>query len=350
MIEPRLTSPPPGRPQMAAAHDVIAAARRYVRETGAAALATVIETWGSAPVPVGGQMAVASDGRFAGSVSGGCIEADVMMAARNTIATGAHRVLTMGVAHDDAQQAGLPCGGNISVLLEPLAGRDGTDLLDQIAADVAVRRGFIIATDLATGGQERWPCPIAPGVVSADLAIRLNGGESRLVRTWGRGVFYKSHAPPVRLMIVGASHIAQIVSTLAREVGYGCVIIDPRSGYAVTDRFPGLMCLEQWPRDALAREGLDPFTALVALAHVADIDDEALMIALRSNCRYIGVLGSRANLAKRTERLVSAGFSNADIARIKAPIGLDIGALTPAEIALAIVAEIVATVRGKAPA
>jgi xanthine dehydrogenase accessory factor len=329
------------------AHDVIAAAQRYLVEAGTCALATVIQTWGSAPVPVGGQMAIAGNGRFAGSVSGGCIEADVIMAAQDTIRTAKHRVLTIGVTHDTARQVGLPCGGNISVLLEPLTSPSGLILLDKIATASAQRRGLVVATNLTSGARDILACPITSATLPSDLATRLNGGDSRLDTHKGSSVFYKSHAPPVRLIIVGASHIAQILSTLAHQVGYASIVVDPRAGYAVAERFPGLACVDQWPKDALPNLGLDAFTAVIALAHVSDIDDEALMVALRSNCRYIGVLGSRANLAKRADRLTRVGFSDADIARVKAPIGLDIGALTPAEIAVAILAEIIATLRGK---
>lgn len=328
------------------AQDVISAARGYLGDSGGVVLATVIETWGSAPVPIGGQMAVSPNGRFAGSVSGGCIEGDVMMAALAALKTGHVRVVTFGVTQDGAQQAGLPCGGNIKVLLEPLKGDAGLALIDQILAATTQRRGLVVATDVASGVRRVLSCPVALDAPLDGLARRLNGGESRLVDDGSAEVFYKSHAPPSRVVIVGASHIGQLLSAMAQLAGYGVVIVDPREGYAVADRFAGVPCHAQWPKDAFGALGLDAFTAIVALAHVAHIDDEALAMALRSDCHYVGALGSRANHARRAERLLAAGFQAADIARIKAPIGLNIGARTPAEIAVAILAEIIASVRG----
>jgi xanthine dehydrogenase accessory factor len=347
--EPARVGAPVGSPAVAAipqAHDVVSAARGYLHETGRVVLATVIETWGSAPVPIGGQMAVAPDGRFAGSVSGGCIEGDVMMAALAALKTGQVRVVTFGVAHDAAQQAGLPCGGNIKVLVEPLAGDAGLVLIDQILEATSHRRGLVVATDLKSGARRVLPCPIALDTPVGGLATRLNGGESRIFSEASGEVFYKSHAPPSRVVIVGASHIGQLLSEMAQLAGYGVVIVDPREGYAVADRFAGVPCHPQWPKDALGELGLDAFTAVVALAHVAHIDDEALMLALRSDCHYVGALGSRANHAKRAERLAAEGFTAGDVGRVKAPIGLNIGARTPAEIAVAILAEIIASVRG----
>jgi xanthine dehydrogenase accessory factor len=347
--EPARAHSPVGPPAIAAipqAHDVVSAARGYLHETGSVVLATVIETWGSAPVPIGGQMAVAPDGRFAGSVSGGCIEGDVMMAALAALKSGAVRVVTFGVAHDAAQQAGLPCGGNIKVLVEPLAGEDDLALIDQILEASSHRRGLVVATDLASGARQILPCPIELDTPVGALATRLNGGESRIVAEAGGEVFYKSHAPPSRVVIVGASHIGQLLCVMAQLAGYGVVIVDPREGYALADRFAGVPCRAEWPKDAFGELGLDAFTAVVALAHVAHIDDEALMLALRSDCHYIGALGSRANHAKRAERLAAEGFTAGDVGRVKAPIGLNIGARTPAEIAVAILAEIIASVRG----
>ncbi len=341
---------PPATARIPSSHDVVSAARGYLTDTGGVVLATVIETWGSAPVPIGGQMAVASDGRFAGSVSGGCIEGDVMMAALAALRSGAVRVVSFGVAHEAAQQAGLPCGGNIKVLLEPLTGEAGLVLLNQIIDATAHRRGLVVATDLTTGVRRVLPCPVALDARLGTLTKRLNGGESHHVSDASGDVFYKSHAPPSRIVIVGASHIGQALSAMAHLVGYGVIIVDPREGYAVADRFAGVACRAQWPKDAFGELGLDAYTAVVALAHVAHIDDEALTMALQSECHYVGALGSRANHARRAERLLAQGFTADDMARVHAPIGLNIGARTPAEIAVAILAEIIASVRGGAKA
>lgn len=341
----------------AGALEATVAALAYLRDTGAAALVTVIETWGSAPVPTGGQMAVAADGRFAGSVSGGCIEGDILVAAERAIADRRTRVLAFGVDDATAWRVGLPCGGNIRVMVEPLTAADGA-MLERLATAARAREVLAVATDIATGGRrlltrEEIDLEVARGALSADLGWRLKGGDSRLVPAPAgeagatREVFYKTYAPPARLVIIGATHIAQVLVALAATAGYGAIIIDPRDAYASVDRFHGVEIIADSPGPALERVGLDASTAVVALAHVIHIDDEALMAALRAPCVYVGVLGSRKNRDRRRERLTAAGFAASDIDRIRSPIGLDIGALTPAEIAVAILAEVIETVRGK---
>ncbi|MDZ4843758.1 MAG: XdhC family protein [Hyphomicrobium aestuarii] len=328
------------------------------------ALVTVIDTWGSAPVPIGGQMAVAQDGRFAGSVSGGCIEADIMVAASKAMADGKHRVMSFGVTDETAWRAGLPCGGNIRVLIEPLTAATDRAVLERLAAAARTRETLIAVTDLGTGARrivERDGIaaivatvldkqPDAPDV--RDLAHRLAGGDSRLVATPDGEVFCRTFAPPAQLVIIGATHIAQALVALAHIAGYRAIVVDPREAYATQDRFMGdrfggVDIVADSPAEALERIGIDAFTAVIALAHVIHIDDEALKAALRGNARYIGVLGSRRNRDRRRDRLCAEGFSDAEIERIRSPIGLDIGALTPAEIAVAILAEVIETVRGK---
>jgi xanthine dehydrogenase accessory factor len=152
--------------------------------------------------------------------------------------------------------------------------------------------------------------------------------------------------PPARIIVVGASHIGQVLAEIARLAGYEVQVVDPRTAFASPDRFPGITLHTDWPQDVLPKIGLDPYTAVVALAHVGHIDDEALKLALRSDCLYVGALGSSRNHAKRRERLLAAGLTEADLAKIRAPIGIDIGAQTPAEIAISIMAEIVRAVRG----
>lgn len=332
--------------------DATAAARRYLAEDGTAALVTVIDTWGSAPVPVGGQMAVAADGRFAGSVSGGCIEADIVEAAGAAIADRRVRVLAFGVDDETAWRVGLPCGGNIRVMIEPMAGDRDAALLTTIADAEQRRLSTVVATDLATGTRRlltagELDAAAADGTLPPDLAWRLRGGDSRLAPSPDGDTFYRTYAPPARIVIVGATHIAQHLVALAHIAGYGTVVVDPREAYATAERFPRVAVLSESPAAAFAAIGLDPFTAVVALAHVVHIDDAAIEAALRSPVRYVGVLGSRKNREKRRERLLAAGFTGSEIGLIRSPIGLDIGALTPAEIAVAILAEVIESVRGK---
>jgi xanthine dehydrogenase accessory factor len=329
-------------------HDTLSAARAWLARDGHVALATVIDTWGSAPVPVGGQMAVAADGRFQGSVSGGCIEGEVITAAADVIDGGAPRVLAFGVDDETAWSVGLPCGGKVRVLVERLdAANAGLALLDKAVAARGARTGLVVRTRLTDGRRDVFERG-QPGV-SNDIAARFKTGKSALQTTTDGELFVHALVPPARIIIIGATHIAQIVTEIARLSGYEAMVIDPRTAFASADRFRGVALYAEWPQDALPRIGLDPYTALVVLAHVAHIDDEALKVALRADCLYIGALGSARNHAKRTERLTQAGFTAEEIARIKCPIGIDIGAQTPAEIAVSVMAEVIGAVRGPKP-
>jgi xanthine dehydrogenase accessory factor len=152
--------------------------------------------------------------------------------------------------------------------------------------------------------------------------------------------------PPPRIVVVGATHMAQVLADLVRHMGYDLVVVDPRTGFAAPARFPGVRMVTEWPQEALPALGLDAYTAVAALSHVGHIDDEALKCAVRSECFYIGALGSRKNHAKRVERLAAAGLTAAEIERIRSPIGLDIGASSPPEIAASVLAEIIRHLRG----
>jgi len=328
-----------------AAH-VLETARRWIAGDGRVALATVVATWGSAPVPVGGQMAIAADGRFEGSVSGGCIENDVILAAEEVLGSGRPALLEFGVSDETAWRAGLPCGGRIKVMVERLAAGDA-GLLDTMIAARTSRKGLVLRTRLRDGRREVFESRArAPD----DIRARFGSGESALVEAEEGEAFVHAIVPPARVIVVGAGHIGQMLAQLVRIAGYELIVLDPRDAYASPERLPGVDLVTEWPQDALPRIGLDPFTAVVALAHVGHIDDEALKLALKSDCLYVGALGSRRNHAKRVERLQAAGLSDAEIARIHAPIGIDIGAESPPEIAVSIMAEIIAAVRGGAAA
>jgi xanthine dehydrogenase accessory factor len=238
------------------------------------------------------------------------------------------------------------------VYIDPFLSGGDAAFLETVAASIGRRDAVIAAIDLAGSSRtllrpSDLAAEVARGLLDRQVADRLTAGDSRRVVQGSRDVFYKTFAPPARIVIVGATHIAQILAELAKLAGYGVVVIDPRDGYAATGRFAGVALLADWPKAALDTVGLDAFTAVVALAHVAHLDDEALIAALNSPCVYVGALGSRKNHDKRCARLKAHGLPDAAIARIRAPIGLDIGALTPAEIAVAILADIIASVRGK---
>ena len=324
------------------------AARDWLARDGRVALATVVDTWGSAPVPVGGQMAVAADGRFQGSVSGGCIEGEIITEAGDVIETGKPRTMAFGVADETAWSVGLPCGGKVRVYLERLDRDAGDlDLLDKAIGARNSRAGLVVRTRLSDGRREVFER--GQSDLPDSVAARFRSAKSAIEETPDGEVFVQALVPPARLLVIGATHIAQVVTQLAAIAGYEAMVIDPRTAFAAPDRFPGVKLLAEWPQDALPRIGLDPYTALVVLAHVAHIDDEALKVAIRANPLYIGALGSSRNHAKRVERLKEAGFTDAEIARVKAPIGIDIGAQTPAEIAISVMAEVIAAVRGPKP-
>jgi xanthine dehydrogenase accessory factor len=339
MAETQTTTSPAGEV------NVLTAARNWLARDGRVALATVVDTWGSAPVPVGGQMAVAADGNFQGSVSGGCIEGEIIMEAEDILASGQPKRLTFGVADETAWRAGLPCGGKVQVFVERIEAKEGgTDLLDRAVAAGESRRGLVVRTHLADGRKEEFERSDAN--LPQDIAERFRTAKSQLQETPDGDVFLHALVPPARILVIGATHIGQVLTQIARLASYEVIVIDPRTAFASADRFPDVKLLTEWPQDVLPKVGLDPYTAVVALAHVGHIDDEALKLAVQSDCLYIGALGSSRNHAKRVERLKAAGITDAQIARIKAPIGVDIGAQTPAEVALAVMAEIVLAVRG----
>lgn len=280
------------------------------------ALATVVSTWGSAPRPRGSHMIVHADGRFEGSISGGCVETDVLQRAEEVIAGRPAHVERYGVADGDAWAVGLPCGGEIAVLVQPV-GENGfaTGLFDQIIDASEAGNSLTLSTDLGTG-------------------ITTVGAVE--------GQFRNRYDPPRRLLIVGAVQIAQSLSSLAQAVGVRPVVIDPRGRFLTEERFPGVELDDRWPDEAVASRNPGESTAIVTLSHDIKIDDPALAAALRSPAGYIAALGSRKNHAARLERLSAAGFSESDLARIDGPAGLDIGAIGAAEIALSIAAGMIA--------
>ncbi|MBS0478931.1 MAG: XdhC family protein [Proteobacteria bacterium] len=289
------------------------------------ALATVISTWGSAPRPRGSHMIVHQEGRFEGSVSGGCVENDILTTAAEVISGAPCSVKTYGVADAAAWEVGLPCGGEISVLVQPVAA-EGFDpeLFDRIAEARAEGKAIDVITDLDTGQSSLRP---------------LEGAA-----------FVNRYDPPRRLLIVGAVQIAQSLAGLARELGIATTVIDPRARFLTEERFPGVALDDRWPDEAVAALKPDSATAVVTLSHDTKIDDPALEAALAAPTGYVAALGSRRSHAARRERLAAAGVSETDLDRIDAPAGLDIGAIGPAEIALSIAAAMVAQFHnGSAP-
>ena len=301
-----------------------------------AALATVIDTWGSAPRRVGAQLAISGDGEMAGSVSGGCVEGAVVLEALEVLETGGTRVLEYGVSDGDAFEVGLACGGTIRVIVEPLgSGGMPVQMLRDLVAARAARRQ--VAYEVALDGSHR--------------ALRHDGHQDRF-RMDRSGVdeqgttFIAVHNPPLRLVIVGGVHIAQTLVEMARATGFDGFVVDPRAAFGSPARFPGAEVVNDWPDEALAGIGVDARSAVVVLTHDPKLDDPALHVALRSEAFYIGALGSKRTHASRVARLSEAGFDAIQIARICGPVGLNIGAAGPAEIAVSILAEMIQTLRG----
>ncbi|MCP4563760.1 MAG: XdhC/CoxF family protein [Bosea sp.] len=220
-------------------------------------------------------------------------------------------------------------------------------LLSTLNAERAARRATVLVTDLGSGEQRLVKeADLAGDVLAEALDKQLRSGKSGIVEVDGKAWFLTVQAPPPRIVVTGAVHISQALAPMAKLLDLDITVIDPRTAFATQERFPEVTLLAEWPEEALQKVPFDGYTAFVALTHDPKIDDPALQAALRSSCFYIGALGSRKTHGKRLERLAEAGFGEADVKRIHAPIGLDIGAVSPAEIALAILGEIVQALRG----
>lgn len=318
--------------------EILLQAEHWRRAGLDAAIATVVETFGSAPRPVGSHLVVDALGRFTGSVSAGCVEADVIETALDTISEDLPRVLEFGVADETAWRAGLSCGGRIVVLVEKLDDRR-FELLCASNQLRARRRAHAIATPLDDDAN--------PRLLSVGDPLEERAGASGVVRLDGRRWFVERRDPDPRLIIVGAVHVAQALASMARIAGFDVFVVDPRAAYSTQERFPDARLEARWPEEALPDIGLDASTAVAVLTHDPKIDDPALRIALASDCFYVGALGSRATHARRCARLVAKGLAPAALARVRAPIGLDIGALSPADIAVSVLGEIILARRRK---
>ncbi|WP_338548415.1 XdhC family protein [Roseovarius phycicola] len=297
------------------------------------ALATVVETWGSAPRRVGSQLVISGEAEIEGSVSGGCVEGAVVAEALDAIEEGKPVMLEYGVSDGDAFAVGLACGGTIRVLVEPIGTVMPVALLEGLVEARAARRPVACITGI--NAERR--------LVREGFAERFRMDRSGFEDDGE--TFVAIHNPPLRLIIVGAVHIAQALVPMARIAGFDPLLIDPRESFGSEARFPGETILHDWPDEGVAAYGLDTRTALVLLTHDPKLDDPALEAGLRSSVFYIGALGSTRTHAKRVSRLEEKGFSQAEIARINGPIGLDIGATSPSEIAVAILAQMIGVLR-----
>ena len=300
------------------------------------ALALVIETWNSAPKPVGSILLLSESGEISGSVSGGCVESAVISEAQISLKTQKSKILKFGVTNEDAFQVGLACGGEIKILVEPITylNKSKRKLLESFFKNYLKGNFSILKICLKSSKRELIENEEAFKFLSKtkkyDQQSFLNG-ES----------FYYILPPKSKLVVVGAVHIAQYLVEFANQFDFDIYVIDPRSSFANKKRFPGVNVIDDWPDEAFTSIKIDQNTAIITLTHDAKIDDIALQIALKSDCFYIGCLGSIKTHEKRIDRLLNMGFNKSIINRIHAPIGLDIGSRKPNEIALSIIAEII---------
>jgi len=291
-------------------------------------LVTVVRTWGSSPRPEGAMLAVRDDGHVVGSVSGGCIEDDIIDRVRRDGLTATQcEAVTYGVSADEARRFGLPCGGTLQLVTEPLTRESGIlALLREIEAGHLVTRRLDLGTGFAT---------LHPARATDSLAF-----DGRVLST--------IHGPRYRMLVIGASQLSKYLAQIAVGLDYQVTVCDPREEYTETWDIPGVTLVRTMPDDTVHAMRLDERCAVVALTHDPKLDDLALMEALKSPAFYVGALGSRANNAKRRVRLQEVDVTEAEIARLHGPIGLYIGSRTPPEIAISILAEITAVKNGVA--
>jgi xanthine dehydrogenase accessory factor len=331
--------------------------------------AVVVRTFGSAPRQEGAVLLVGDDGRLAGSVSGGCVEGAVHEEVARARAEGRSRVVRYGISDEQAWSVGLACGGTVDVLVEPEVPVEALRAARETAAGRVGGRAVVIPLPPDAPGPEAGPHPTGPGAPrgpvivghedarlegslgspTADTALRgavreaLLRGRSRSVEVAGRWLFVEAYPLRPRLVIVGAVQTAVALVRLARELGYETVVIDGRPAFATRERFPDAdQVIVAWADDVAEEIGLGPADAVAVLSHDPKFDDPAILSAARRGCRYIGAVGSRRTQQERRERLGAAGLAAEELARLRGPIGLDLGGRSPAEMALAILAEVVA--------
>jgi xanthine dehydrogenase accessory factor len=302
-------------------------------------LARVVATRRSAPRPVGSKLFVSEQGDLAGSVSGGCVESEVVEAAREVLAGGKPRLDTYGISDDLALGIGLPCGGEIDVWVsEP-----DPALLERLARVAQTEQHAVVLVDLEDGSESLY---LSGEDERADELIR--GGHSRVLELDGRRVFADVFGPPPRLLIYGAIDTADALCAAARAIGWRTIVADARARFATAERLPHAHeILVAWPDEALAHVTPDHATAIVVLTHDDKFDLPMLTGALATEAFYVGALGSRRNQERRWERLREAGVDDEALERISGPAGLDIGAHTPAETAVSMLAEIMAVRAGR---
>lgn len=320
------------------------------------ALATVVQTWGSSPRGVGAKMGITATSKMTGSVSGGCVEGAVIEISQQVLETGQPQLLHFGVADETAWDVGLACGGTVDIFVQTLDLARFHQLREvyaahQTAVNLTILRGPEIGNGFVLENAQTDSPPFNPALLpSALTAARraLSEGHSQrlLLPDETTEIFAEVIAPPATLVIVGGVHTSIVLAQFAKILGFRTVIVDPRRAFGNPDRFPHAdQLIQTWPDEALEALHLTPSSAVAVLTHDPKLDDPALLVALPSPAFYVGALGSQNTQAKRRARLLEAGLTEAQLNRLHGPIGLNIGAKTPEEIALSIIAEIVAAKR-----
>jgi xanthine dehydrogenase accessory factor len=306
--------------------EVLRSAEAWRKAGHRVTLGTIVKTWGSAPRPVGALVVVRDDGQVVGSVSGGCVEDDLIEKVREKkLAAELPQLVTYGVTNEEATRWGLPCGGTLQVVLEPVSDASGLGaLLDTIGRQQLVKRRLDMKTGRATLEPGQW-----------QDALEFDGATLATV-----------HGPRWRLLLIGAGQLTQYLAEMARMLDYHVSVIEPREEYAAAWNVPGVPLDRRMPDDFITESNLDGHSAVVALTHDPKIDDLALMEALKSPAFYVGAIGSKKNNDARRQRLVEFDLSEGEIARLRGPVGLYIGSKTPPEIAVAILAEMTAVRHG----
>jgi xanthine dehydrogenase accessory factor len=305
---------------------VLQSAVSWLKAGHAVAIATVVQTWGSAPRPVGSWLAIREDGQVAGSVSGGCVEDDLISRVQTEILTrNAPEMVVYGVSQEEAARFGLPCGGTLRLLVEP---RPELAILESLLTAISSHQITRRTVNIADGKSI-----LTPGNRSDEFACN----DQQMCTTYG---------PRWRMIIIGAGQLSLYTADFALASDFEVIVIDPREEYAEGLHRDDVTFLKGMPDDVLLELGVDPHTAIVALTHDPKLDDMALMEALKSSAFYVGALGSRKNTQKRKERLLEFDVTQAEVERLHGPVGLAIGALTPPEIAISILAEVIAVKHG----
>jgi len=324
--------------------DVAKDVGRWKAEGEEVALATVVRTWGSGPRGPGAKMALTRDARIAGSVSGGCVESAVVEEGLEVLETGTPRLLQFGIADETAWNVGLTCGGSIEIFVERLDDSLYQAFSEALEKRIGLARATVIrgpdlgSTTLVGEGEP-------PKTVTAAAAVRaLERGQSDVIADEdGAEIFLDVELPPPTLVMIGGVHIAIALTAMAKATGYRTIVIDPRGVFGSEERFPHAdELIHEWSDEGLEAIGLDRSSAVATLTHDPKIDDPALMVALRSPAFFVGALGSKKTQEKRRKRLLDRGLTEAELSRLLAPVGLDIGSRSPEEIALSVMAQIVA--------